>query len=141
VRDQLVSNVAVAFAVTYLVGLITAVWVLSVLGPKLMRVDLAAECRELETKMGAVSAEPGVLSAYTRHAVRGYQVTARWPAARRSNWKRCSVASACSWARRQADGIKDSSLDLVLQAGDTVALAATATFCSAPRTRWRPGSG
>ena len=76
VREQMVSNVAVAFAVTYLVGLVTAVWVLSVLGPKLMRVDLAAECRELEEKMGAVTAEPGVLSAYSRHGIRAYRVTA-----------------------------------------------------------------
>jgi putative transport protein len=124
VRQQLVSNVAVAFAVTYLVGLITAVWVLSVLGPKLMGVDLAAECRQLEEKMGAVTAEPGVLSAYSRHGIRAYRVTAAL-AGRTTRQLEALFAGERVFVERvrQADGIKDSSLDLVLQAGDTVALA------------------
>ena len=45
------NNVPVAFAVTYLVGVIGAAWVLALLGPKLLRVDLAKECRELEEQM------------------------------------------------------------------------------------------
>ncbi len=124
VRDQLVSNVAVAFAVTYLIGLITAVWVLSVLGPKLMRVDLAAECRELEDRMGVVTAEPGVLSAYTRHSVRAYRVPADL-AGRTVQ----GLESLFGYERvfvervRQADALLESSPGLVLQAGDTVALA------------------
>ena len=124
VREQLVSNVAVAFAVTYLVGLITAVWVLSVLGPKLMRVDLAAECRELEQKMGAVSAEPGVLSAYTRHAVRAYRLTADLAGRSVQQLEALFGGERIFVERvRQAGEVKDSAPGIVLQAGDTVALA------------------
>src|SRR4029079_7816571 len=47
-RTALSAKIAVAFAVTYLVGLITAVWTLSKLAPRLMRIDLADECRKLE---------------------------------------------------------------------------------------------
>jgi len=124
VRDQLVSNVAVAFAVTYLVGLVTAVWVLSVLGPKLMRVDLAAECRQLEERMGTVSTEPGVLSAYSQHGVRAYRVTADIAGNTVRQLEEAFGGERVFVERiRQADVVKESAAGLVLQAGDTVALA------------------
>ncbi|MGE5668532.1 MAG: aspartate-alanine antiporter [Betaproteobacteria bacterium] len=50
-RAALNNNIPVAFAVTYLVGVIGAAWILSQLGPKLLRVDLAEECRKLEEQM------------------------------------------------------------------------------------------
>jgi putative transport protein len=124
VREQLVSNVAVAFAVTYLVGLITAVWVLSVLGPKLMRVDLAAECRQLEERMGAVTAEPGVLSAYSRFNLRAYRVTPELGGRTAGDLEGLFGGERLFVERvRQHDGVKDSTAGLVLRPGDTVALA------------------
>ena len=124
-RDQLASNIAVAFAVTYLVGLITAVWVLSVLGPRLMRVDLAAECRRLEEQMGAVTAEPGVLSAYTRHAVRAYRVGPSAAGQSVASFEALAERTNALFIERvrQADGVKASTPGLVLQPGDIVALA------------------
>jgi putative transport protein len=57
-RAALANNIPVAFAVTYLVGVIGAAWVLSQLAPRLLRVDLADECRKLEEEMrGGVSAQ------------------------------------------------------------------------------------
>jgi putative transport protein len=50
-RTALANNIPVAFAVTYLVGVIGAAWVLSQLAPKLLRIDLAEECRKLEEQM------------------------------------------------------------------------------------------
>jgi putative transport protein len=50
-RTAMANNIPVAFAVTYLVGMTGAAWVLSQLAPKLLRVDLAAECRALEERM------------------------------------------------------------------------------------------
>ncbi|MBL8201611.1 MAG: aspartate-alanine antiporter [Chromatiales bacterium] len=129
VRGQLVSNVAVAFAVTYLVGLITAVWVLSVLGPKLMRVDLAAECRQLEEQMGAVTAEPGVLSAYAQHGVRAYRVTTDLAGRTARQLEELFGGERVFVERvRQAGGLKESTPGLVLQPGDTVALAGRRTL-------------
>jgi putative transport protein len=124
VREQLAANVAVAFAVTYLVGLVTAVWVLSVLGPKLMRVDLAAECRALEKQMGAATSEAGVLSAYSRHGVRAYRVTPEH-AGRSVRELEASFGGERVFVERvrQRDGVKESEPGLVLKPGDTVALA------------------
>ena len=124
VRDQLASNVAVAFAVTYLVGLITAVWVLSVLGPRLMKVDLAVECRQLEEKMGAVTVEPGVLSAYTRFTARAYRLTGELAGRTVQDLEGVFGSERVFVERvRQHGVVKDSAPDLVLGDGDIVALA------------------
>jgi putative transport protein len=71
-RTALSNNVPVAFAVTYLVGVTVAAWVLSQLAPKLMRVDLAEECRKLEQQMQGGAAEQ--LSARREHEMRAYAV-------------------------------------------------------------------
>jgi putative transport protein len=74
-----IESMPVAYAVAYLYGTAGSAWVLATLGPKLLRVDLAAECRKLEASMGASEAEPGVISAYQRFVVRAYRLTDdRW---------------------------------------------------------------
>src|SRR5512136_2047085 len=50
-RTTLVNNIPVAFAVTYLIGMTGAAWFLSQLAPKIMRVNLADECKKLEDQM------------------------------------------------------------------------------------------
>jgi putative transport protein len=71
-KDALNNNIPVAFAVTYLVGVTVAAWVLSQLAPKLMRIDLAEECRKLEDEMqGGAEAR---LSARREHEVRAYAI-------------------------------------------------------------------
>ena len=69
-QQTLVAHITVAFAVTYLVGLITTIAVLSRLAPRLMRVDLAAECEKLEQEMGVEREEAGVVSAYFEFIMR-----------------------------------------------------------------------
>ena len=66
------NSIPVAFAVTYLVGVVGAAWVLSQLAPKLMGVDLAEECRKLEEEMrGGASAQGSVRREVE---VRGYAI-------------------------------------------------------------------
>ncbi len=50
-RSALANNIPVAFAVTYLIGVIGAAWILAQLAPRILRIDLAEECRKLEEKM------------------------------------------------------------------------------------------
>jgi putative transport protein len=45
------NRVAVAYAVTYLVGVVGTAWFLSQLAPRLLRIDLADECRRYEERM------------------------------------------------------------------------------------------
>jgi putative transport protein len=118
------SNVTVAFAVTYFLGVITTMFVLSRVGPWLMRVDLAAACRELETEMGAVEAEPGVMSSYAEFIVRAYAIsndldgTTVGMLETRFGDNRVFVRRL-----RRRDDIIEGAVDLVLRGGDRVMLA------------------
>jgi len=73
-RQQLTASSAVAFAVTYLVGVITTILILSKVDPWLMRVDLKAVCRKLEAELGIQNNEPGVFSAYQHFVARSYSI-------------------------------------------------------------------
>ncbi len=74
-KTALINNMPVAYAVTYIFGTAGSAWLLASLGPKLLRVDLAAECKKLEAKMGAGETEPGVMSMARKFDVRAYRVT------------------------------------------------------------------
>ena len=74
-KTAFINNMPVAYAVTYIFGTAGSAWLLASIGPKLLRVDLAAECKKLEAKMGAGEAEPGVISMARRFDVRAYRVT------------------------------------------------------------------
>lgn len=117
-------DVATAYALTYFCGTILVVWFLPVVGPRLMRVDLAAACRQLEQEMGLQTSDPNVKSAYHEIHVRAYrlppalaghtvrQVEALWPENRRAIIVRV----------RRGDALIEADPGMQLQAGDVVAL-------------------
>jgi putative transport protein len=75
-KAALVNNIPVAYAVSYLVGTAFIVWFLPNIGPRLMGIDLKEESRKLQAQVvGSSEAEPGVISALQRFAVRAYRVT------------------------------------------------------------------
>ena len=75
-KTNLINNIPVAYAVTYLIGTAFIVWFLPNMGPKLMRVNLKEEARKLRAKIAASGGgEPETPSAYQALAVRAYQVT------------------------------------------------------------------
>ncbi len=75
-KTQLVNNIPVAYAVSYLVGTAFIVWFLPNVGPRLMGVDLKEEARKLQAKLSTVEeGEAGVISAFQRFGVRTYRVT------------------------------------------------------------------
>ena len=75
-KTQLINNIPIAYAVTYLLGTAGLVWYLPVIGPKLMGVDLKEESKKAKAlTSGAAAAEPGVVSAARRFDVRAYRVT------------------------------------------------------------------
>jgi putative transport protein len=127
-KAALNNNIPVAFAVTYLVGVIGAAWVLSQLAPKLMRIDLAEQCRKFEEEtLGASATQPA--AARREYELRGYMVT------RDSPWVGRSIADFESAGgtrvfieRLRSHGeIIDPDLKYVLRAGDSIAVAAART--------------
>ncbi len=69
----MINHIPVAYAVTYIFGTAGTAWILSSLGPKLLRVDLPAACREYETKMSGGREMDG-LSAYRVFTARSYRL-------------------------------------------------------------------
>jgi putative transport protein len=139
-RTTLSNNIPVAFAVTYLVGVTVAAWVLSQLAPKLLRVDLAEECRKLEEQMqgGGI----GQASVRREQELRAYAID---PGSRFVGRAITDLEASGGGARlfveqlRRRGQIVEYRDVKVLQAGDVVAV-------SGPRTTLvevleAPGSG
>jgi putative transport protein len=75
-KQAMLDAMPVAYAVTYLFGTAGSAWVLATLGPKILRVDIAEECRKYEAQMGgAVADNPDRLTAYTQFLLRAYRLT------------------------------------------------------------------
>jgi putative transport protein len=74
-RQEEINAMSIAFAITYIFGTAGASAFLALLGPKILGVDLAAECKALESSMGGNEPDPSVHSAYDAISVRGYRVT------------------------------------------------------------------
>ncbi|HZF20311.1 MAG TPA: aspartate-alanine antiporter [Burkholderiales bacterium] len=73
-KSQMISNATVAFAVTYFLGVVTTLTFLARLGPKILRVDLAAECKALEKEMGVTAGEGEAATGYRVFVARAYRV-------------------------------------------------------------------
>ena len=76
-RQLLLAKGAVSFAVCYLVGTVLVIWLLTKLGPRLMRVDLARACGELEREMGLPPDEPKAAPVNAPFVTRAYTVPLR----------------------------------------------------------------
>jgi putative transport protein len=123
-KAALATSLAVAFAVTYLVGLLTEIFTLTIVGPWLMRADLAAECRKLEAEMGIGSGDLGE-SSYSSVVVRAYGVSAGLDGRTAAEVERLFAPARVFAERiRTPQGIVDPApRTAVLHAGDMLALS------------------
>ncbi len=76
--------IPVAYAITYLFGTVGTGWILVFFGPKLLNVDIAAECKRYEREMSAGAPEPGFISARRAREVRAYRIKQNGKAAGKS---------------------------------------------------------
>jgi putative transport protein len=123
-KTRLLNNIPVAYAVSYLVGTGFVVWFLSSLAPRLLKVDLAAEARALETSMAGSNGE-GAVSAYREWDRRAYRLTNAALGGRRVGQVEASFAPARVFVERiRRDGaITIPQPDTELREGDVVAIA------------------
>jgi putative transport protein len=117
-------DVANAYALTYVLGVILAVWFVPNIGPRLMRVNLRRICREYEQRTDSGTADT-VNSAFRELTVRAYrlppvlagqtvgEVERRWPDGQRVIIPRI----------RRADSVVEANSATKLHAGDVVAVA------------------
>ena len=74
-RKLLANHVAVADGLTYVFGALGVMLFASVLGPKLLRVDLRKEAEALEVQLGIKAQQAGILSGAQKFALRAYRLS------------------------------------------------------------------
>ncbi len=122
-KAGLTNAIPVAFAVTYLVGVIGAAWVLSQLAPKLMRIDLAEECRKYEEDTLGPASSPPV--ARREFELRAYQLApdSPWVGRTIADFEAAGGTRVFIERLRSRCQIIDADLGHVLGAGETIAVS------------------
>jgi putative transport protein len=126
-KMALVNNIPVAYAVTYLVGTAVLVWYIPKIGPKLMGVNLREEAARMQAKLGkSGTGLDGSASAAQQFAIRAYKVENKaflgetiGALEARPRDSRVFVVRI-----RRGDQIIEATPDVVVQAGDIVAVSA-----------------
>jgi putative transport protein len=123
---RLVNNIPVAYAVTYLVGTTAVVWFLSWAAPRLLRVDLPAASRALESALTGRVEVAGVASAYQAWDVRAIRLEGTGPAGRTVAQLEQALPGERLFVERLRRGgaVSEPGPGEVLAAGDVVAVRA-----------------
>ncbi len=125
-RARLVGHVAVADAICYVFGAFGVIFFCSVLGPRLLRVDLVAEARKVEAELGIDRERPGVVSAWHAFELRAMRIE---PSSQVAGWTVARVEAMVPGARifverlRRDGRLVDVTQEMVLAPGDVVALS------------------
>ncbi|MDR5823959.1 aspartate-alanine antiporter [Caballeronia sp. LZ043] len=128
-RQMLTNQIPVAFAVTYLIGVIGTAWILSQLAPKLIGVNLPAACRELEDKMQGGSAQG--IPVRREFELRAYFIEEGSPLAGASiSDTEANMGDQRLFIdRMRRDGqVMNAAPDTVLRAGDIISAAGRRTL-------------
>jgi putative transport protein len=122
----LIDSMPIAYAVTYMFGTIGSALVIALLGPKLLRINLPAACKEYEEKQGGTKELGGAGSAWHRWEARAYRVkTGGQVVGLRAIEAEALVPDARIFVQRiRRNGtIEEATADTVLLEGDVVAVA------------------
>src|SRR6478672_5334622 len=122
---ELADHMPVAYAITYIWGTIGTGVILSILGPKLLGVDLEAECKRYEKEMSVGAPAGGMQSAYRRTDIRAYKIGDRMPRGMTVAGAEAHHGDARIFVQRlRRDGkVMEFTPTTVLQQGDVVAVA------------------
>lgn len=118
--------IPVAYAITYLFGTVGTGWILAFLGPKILNIDIVAECARYEREMSGGAPAAGFISARRPRELRAYRIREGGVAAG------ITVAQAeglVDGERIFIEGIRSGNVivpvtpETVLRAGDVVAVS------------------
>lgn len=120
-----INQIPIGYAVTYIFGTIGSAIILAQIGPKLIGVDLPQACKDYEKMMGggAVSAEPGLFSAYRYIELRAYKVTAASGLIGKPVGQLLPGVRVFVERVRRGSKILDADANTVLQDGDVAAIS------------------
>jgi putative transport protein len=127
-KTILLNNIPVAYAVTYLVGTTILVWFLSSLAPKLMKINLRTESRELEKKLLGKSEEEddGIASAFEDWRLRAFKITnEKWSGLSIDDLEKSITGFRIFIHRIRRNGIIIEPIgNTILKSGDVIAVMA-----------------
>jgi len=123
---KLLDSMPVAYAVTYMFGTVGSAIVIALLGPFLLRFNIAAACKDYEEKEGGSKELGGPGTAWHRWEMRAFRVR---PGARVVGLLAVEAEALLPQARifvqrlRRNGVIEEATADTVLREGDVVAVA------------------
>lgn len=123
---DVLNNIPVAYAVTYIWGTIGTGLILSVLGPKILRINLVEECKRYEAEMSKGAPAGGMASAWQQFQIRAFRADPGLPGVGKTigEIENLNKASRLYAERIRRDGkIIDFDANTVLKAGDVVAVS------------------
>ena len=122
-QDRLIAHIAVADAVCYLFGTLGVIIFCSHVGPWLLRANLGAEAKKVETELGLERGRPGISSAWRPFEMRAYRLPEGGKAVGKTVAEAEKIATEARLfierIRRGASLVTPSAAT-VLQAGDVV---------------------
>src|SRR5260370_42570068 len=121
---KLLDSMPVAYAVTYMFGTVGSAIVIALLGPFLLRFNIAAACKDYEEKQGGSKELGGAGTAWHRWEMRAFrgQPGAKVIGLRAVEAEGLLPESSVFMHRRHPHGaIEDATSDTVLREGDGVA--------------------
>lgn len=124
-KQQWIGHVAVADAICYIFGTLGVILVCASFGPKLLRIDLRAESKKVEEKLGIRHAKLGVSSAWQSISYRAYTIRQNAQVVGKTIAEaEKSVPSARLFVERirRSGQIFSPLPTTILEAGDTVAV-------------------
>jgi putative transport protein len=125
---RLLDSMPIAYAVTYMFGTVGSAIVIALLGPALLRFDLAAACKDYEEKQGGTKELGGAGAAWHRWVLRAFRVQ---PGALVNGLRAVEAEALVPDSRifilrvRRNGVIEEATADTVLREGDVVAVAGT----------------
>jgi putative transport protein len=128
-QDQakaLLDAIPIAYAVTYIFGTVGSAILLALIGPPLLRINLAAACKAYEERQGGRKELGGLGSAWHRWEMRAFRVR---PGGKVVGIRAVEAEAMIPDARvfieriRRSDGtIEDATADTVIREGDVLAV-------------------
>lgn len=132
------THMASAFAACYVIGMLFTTWFLSRIGPKVLGIDLAQSCKQLEHDMGVQELEVLCTTLYHEISIRSYRVDAshagRTVAEIESDFTDGRVFVEA--IHRGAELITPSPDDRVVE-DDVIALTGREILLASPANPWR----
>lgn len=115
-----------AFSISFVIGTLTSVLVLAILGPRLLKIDIASACRDYAMRLGGTSGASSKGTAWHQYVARAYQISENSPLAGLN-----IVAAEHYFGRhrlfigrlRRNGEIIEATASIVLEAGDIIGLA------------------